>query len=605
MVFKREDDYNFRHWMVSLGNGRFAGMNNMKIAAYLGKEKRVLLLEQLGEFRNNLLYPRGAKYGFHIVKHTLGVTPPARSLLQVAKELLHRSILPENACEYALNILVHANRLSPQQSAAVQETLAHLVNPSNGGLLSQHKLEDVLLDIRPVTHSMALRDLEPGKLVVCYTPEKHYHMVLSLGDNHFAGWNNHLFNDKLSEKDTIISARQLGIFNKGFLQQQDLSYRVLSGEVNVEKTRVAALLGPDSRIAFTHNTSVPGGSVQMQLKAHGAPTSINHYDALECAEVVLGINELHNHGRPLKELELISCYGGYGGAHSCTQVLANRLQIPVKSYRRVVVDHKFQRQGSALEFSPQKTFGARRLQESVVWHLRLHNLLERLYLRWHRLISVRRPRSDLLDMSFILIAMNILRLLKGMIDSESFLERYPGFTTPKLIEEALTLLGADAASDGLLGAILILLCGEQKMQCALQQFLVENDHVRLRHADPTPPPQLPVPHEMDHATLDERNDIALAPLEACRDLPLMSQIYLSFSAGDEKPLLERIVNIAVQDADKRRWPSKVAQALNALPGVPVQAASGTVRLSSPTREKKRILSILMPMRPMILLCSGP
>ncbi|CAK8737622.1 hypothetical protein SODG_001345 [Sodalis praecaptivus] len=110
---------------------------------------------------------------------------------------------------------------------------------------------------------------------------------------------------------------------------------------------------------------------------------------------------------------------------------------------------------------------------------------------------------------------------------------------------------------------------------------------------------------MDHATLDERNDIALAPLEACRDLPLMSQIYLSFSAGDEKPLLERIVNIAVQDADKRRWPSKVAQALNALPGVPVQAASGTVRLSSPTREKKRILSILMPMRPMILLCSGP
>ncbi|MFT4465602.1 MAG: hypothetical protein ACMX3H_14200 [Sodalis sp. (in: enterobacteria)] len=484
MVFMREDDHQIRHWMVSLGNGRFAGMNNMKIAAHFGEEKRVLLMEQLGEFRNNLLYPRGAKYGFHIVKHTLGETPPARSLLQVAKELLHRSTPPQTPCEYALNILVHANWLSPQQSAAVQETLAHLVNPSNCGLLSQHKLEDVLLDIRPITHSMALRVLEPGKLVICYAPEKRYHMILSLGDNRFAGWNNHQFNNKLGEKDNIISARQLGLFNKGLLQQQGLCYRVLSGEVNVEKTRVAALLGSDSRIAFTHNTSVPGGSVQMQLKAHGAPTNINYYDTLECAEVVLGINELHNQGRPLKELELISCYGGYGGAHSCAQVLANRLQIPVKSYRRVVVDHKFQRQGSALEFSPQNTFGARRLHESVVWHLHLHNLLERLYLRWHHLVSSRRPRSEPIDMSFTLITMNILRLLNGMLDSDSFLERYPGVTTPKLIKEALTLLGADAASDGLLGAILTLLYGERKMQCALQQFLVENDHDRLRHTDP-------------------------------------------------------------------------------------------------------------------------
>ncbi|MGL9773933.1 MAG: hypothetical protein ACR5LG_08480 [Sodalis sp. (in: enterobacteria)] len=114
----------------------------------------------------------------------------------------------------------------------------------------------------------------------------------------------------------------------------------------------------------------------MLLKAHGAPTSINHYDAVECAEVVLGINKLYNQGRQLKELELISCYGGYGGAHSCAQVLANRLQIPVKSYHRVVVDHKLQRQGTALEFTPQITLGVRRLHENKVWHLRLHNFLE-------------------------------------------------------------------------------------------------------------------------------------------------------------------------------------------------------------------------------------
>ncbi|WP_244267394.1 hypothetical protein [Sodalis-like endosymbiont of Proechinophthirus fluctus] len=50
------------------------------------------------------------------------------------------------------------------------------------------------------------------------------------------------------------------------LQQQGISYLVLSDEVKVEKTRPAALLGPDSRIFFTHNPSEPGGRVRMHLE---------------------------------------------------------------------------------------------------------------------------------------------------------------------------------------------------------------------------------------------------------------------------------------------------------------------------------------------------
>ncbi|WMQ74990.1 MAG: hypothetical protein GPOALKHO_002008 [Sodalis sp.] len=80
--------------------------------------------------------------------------PPASSFLQAVKEL-HCSALPQNACEHALNISVHANRLSLQQCAAVQETLAHL----DSGLLSQHKLEDIMLNIQPVANSVAMRDL--------------------------------------------------------------------------------------------------------------------------------------------------------------------------------------------------------------------------------------------------------------------------------------------------------------------------------------------------------------------------------------------------------------------------------------------------------------
>ncbi|MGL9773935.1 MAG: hypothetical protein ACR5LG_08490 [Sodalis sp. (in: enterobacteria)] len=91
IIFTRADDTTFRHWMISLGNSRFAGMNNMKIAAHLGEDKRVLLAEQLREFKDNLLHPRGANYGFSVTKHTFMESAPERSLLQVAKELLKRS----------------------------------------------------------------------------------------------------------------------------------------------------------------------------------------------------------------------------------------------------------------------------------------------------------------------------------------------------------------------------------------------------------------------------------------------------------------------------------------------------------------------------------
>ncbi|WMQ74991.1 MAG: hypothetical protein GPOALKHO_002009 [Sodalis sp.] len=72
------------------------------------------------------------------------------------------------------------------------------------------------------------------------------------------------------------------------------------------------------------------------------------------------------------------------------------------------------------------------------------------------------------------------------------------------------------------------------MQCALQQFLVESDYFRLRYADPHLPSQPSSPHEIGHTTLDESNNIALAPLEVYRELPLLSQIYLSFRASGEE-----------------------------------------------------------------------
>ncbi|MBT9432057.1 hypothetical protein JZM24_07860 [Candidatus Sodalis endolongispinus] len=221
-----------------------------------------------------------------------------------------------------------------------------------------------------------------------------------------------------------------------------------------------------------------------------------------------------------------------------------------------------------MEFSPQSTPGIRRLHETEVWHLRLHNFLERLCLQWHQLVSSRRPRSEPTELSFILIALSLLRVLKGLLDGDAFLERSPGFTTPQLIKEALAPLGA---GDTPIGAMLLLLHGKRKMQCALQQFLVENARARLRHVDETQHVQPEAVNAQEHETGADKDYIALGPIVAWSDLPPMSQIYVNFSTGGGRQCQERIITIDTPDIDKRRWPHKLAQAFNEFSALPLQA----------------------------------
>ncbi|MGL9773932.1 MAG: hypothetical protein ACR5LG_08475 [Sodalis sp. (in: enterobacteria)] len=121
----------------------------------------------------------------------------------------------------------------------------------------------------------------------------------------------------------------------------------------------------------------------------------------------------------------------------------------------------------------------------------------------------------------------MLQVLKGMLDGETFLERFPGFTTPQLIKNALAEIDA---GDAPIGAILLLLYGDRKMQCALQQFLVENDRDRLRHVAETQNYPSAAPSAQEYEIGNGEEYIALVPLEAWRDLPPMSQIYMNFSA---------------------------------------------------------------------------
>ncbi|WP_174249770.1 hypothetical protein [Candidatus Sodalis sp. SoCistrobi] len=94
---------------------------------------------------------------------------------------------------------------------------------------------------------------------------------------------------------------------------------------------------------------------------------------------------------------------------------------------------------------------------------------------------------------------------------------------------------------------------------------------RLRHVDETQHVQPEAINARNYETGDEKDYIALGPIAVWSDLPPMSQIYVNFSTCGGKQCLERIITIDTPDTDKRRWPRRLAQALNGFSALPLKA----------------------------------
>lgn len=295
------------HVMVSLGNGRFAGMKNSALGPTLNDTKSILTAEQLGEFTENLFKRRGddSLPALQIIAGDVkGITrPESPSLKSLAEKL---PTLPDDTdlAAQTTSLLKQAGELVPEQATALQEALTVMLNASKGGTTFAGTTESLLSTAIRATDRAALQSMEKGKLVVFGNTSSPsfavYHLMYSLGNGDFMMINPHLLDSRLASKNGIINASQ-------FPDELFTKYGVLSGDISLGRLRTASLLGRDASFL------VDGPILTVRL--HGAPGIANFMDAYELAEVIKGLGLRES--PPLKpghirEIKLESCFGAFG-----------------------------------------------------------------------------------------------------------------------------------------------------------------------------------------------------------------------------------------------------------------------------------------------------
>lgn len=301
------------HAMVSVGNGRFAGIKNSLLDVSLGDGKKIITAEQLGQFEGGILkhsgsleagglnvwagYPKGTKYSY------------GQPMEQVAKDLVSEPIADPAKC--IAELLERSGELSSEQALVFYGVAKSLYFSSN----HQKALQQLLTQQKQINHYSELASLPKGSLVAFH--ENNYSvkkLMVSLGDGKFA----------------IRHADRLELISGGnFTQLADGkfgSYQVTAGKVNLSAMRQASLLGKDSIFGLKGN--------KLLIRAHGAPSIINYMDSIEFANVVRGLMLRTQDTIDLRSvgaIELQSCFGAFG-RYPSGQVLANELGKKVTAY---------------------------------------------------------------------------------------------------------------------------------------------------------------------------------------------------------------------------------------------------------------------------------
>ncbi|WGL98980.1 hypothetical protein QE177_03530 [Arsenophonus sp. aPb] len=301
------------HAMVSVGNGRFAGIKNSLLDVNLGDGKKIITAEQLGQFEGGILkhsgslevggfnvwagYPKGAKYSY------------GQPIDQVAKDLISEPIIDSAKC--IAELLERSGELSTEQALVFYGVAKSLYSSSN----HQKALQRLLTNQKQINHYSELASLPKGSLVAFHENDFSVKkLMVSLGDRKFA----------IRHPDHLELA-----FVSNFTQLVDGKfgpYQVTAGKVNLSSMRQASLLGKDSNFGLQGN--------KLLIRAHGAPSIINYMDSIEFANVVKGLMlraEDTIDLRSVGAIELQSCFGAFG-RYSSGQVLANELGKKVTAY---------------------------------------------------------------------------------------------------------------------------------------------------------------------------------------------------------------------------------------------------------------------------------
>ncbi|AST69860.1 hypothetical protein BFG07_14995 [Kosakonia cowanii] len=247
------------HTMVSVGNGRFAGINNSTLDNVLTDDPRILLAEQLGDFTGSQVkrHADGEKVQIFAARPTGLLIAEKPALRDIA------STIPADtdSINGLTDLLAESGKLSPEQAQELARALQPVVNNPAPVYGQIGAIEEVLaspVSIRTEAEMMAVPE---GHLVTFMRIGKSNsgHVMYSLGDGEFVIINPAKLDASLADKSAIIHASDI--------PSDVLRHNMVSGgEIALKKMRVSALLGQGS--AF----SVEGGT--LSIKAMGGPVRL-------------------------------------------------------------------------------------------------------------------------------------------------------------------------------------------------------------------------------------------------------------------------------------------------------------------------------------------
>jgi len=307
------------HVMVSLGNGRFAGVKNSVLNSSFGDSKQILTAEQLGEFVNGTFKRRGNAQlpDLQIIAgRPKGLQLEYPSLKSLAESASLSATNNSDIAATTAELLSKSGELAEEQARALQHALAPMLSTS--GTPSVTRLMSNAVSV----NKQQLATLPRGQLIFFdKTPgiSSTRHVMYSLGNGEYFMVNPSLLDAGLPANKAIVKAEQ-------FSEEIFKNRKVYAGNISLTNLRVKSLLGQDADFIVNGN--------KITLTAHGAPSGVNAMDANELAEVIrgLGLRESSKvDWSKIKEIELESCFGGFGTL-PIGKALANILNTKVTAY---------------------------------------------------------------------------------------------------------------------------------------------------------------------------------------------------------------------------------------------------------------------------------
>ena len=550
------------HIVLGLGNGRFTGMGNGILNSALSHDKRTVVIEQLGHFQEEIFHSYNAELTYSVyLFEPFALETTRKSLYEAAIEVVNNPEEHQNVTRFVLGILVKANHIAPQQAYALERLICVIFGSLDGNTISLVKLNKLLISNEIINNSDDLQSVSAGKLVLFYGINKDFHILLSLGDNRFIGMNNNLLNSKIPSEQFVITVDQIGEIINGKMVNNDLFSSIIAGEVNLEQTRISALLGPDGRLDYIERAP---GRFSLEIKAHGAAASVNHYNAIELSDIIDGINLYMHPGKIIEHIDLISCYGAFGGERSSAQIIADRLGITVEGYKGVVVDSKKLRRGQSIAFRPHDNYGFQRIKENERWHIRIHDFTEFFLELWYKPSQqqYRRAISDQQPLALIII--DIMHVLKKDLTLSSFMLRYPNLVSTATLPQALAIVENASDPDNIRTALLSIIYDNEQIKCLIDSYIMINErNNQSTGAVVRGSFEMCRSYEWEQFAQPLSVYKKLTPIISYGSLREGSNIYIYYDGGVNNIFRESLLRMNSQCDGSTQWPQALASFINA------------------------------------------